>query len=159
HEKLTARDGRLYALNACGVRARGDKEIRIGSRVERGLEFGEHLLDRNDLLAGEVAATVWEDLIADEKSGDACGLKGADHLAHIVDAAKSGIGVRIDWNLYRRANARVMVGVVAHVRLAHVRLGEQAADRGVTTRDDRLKSLSLDDPCGEGIVGARHQHE
>jgi len=38
-----------------------------------------------------------------------------------------------------------MVGIVAHVGLAHVGLRQHAADRGIAARDDRLEALRLDD--------------
>ena len=74
---------------------------RSGSRagVERGLELGQHLLDRNDLLARQIAAAVREHLVADEQAGDAGGLEGAHHLPHIVDAAEAGVGIDIDRDL------------------------------------------------------------
>jgi hypothetical protein len=41
----------MPAADARCVGARRDEEIGIGARVERGLDLGEHLLDRHDLLA------------------------------------------------------------------------------------------------------------
>jgi hypothetical protein len=61
-----------------------------------GAGLGEHLLDRNDLLARQVAATIGEYLIADEKARHPGRLESAHHLSHIVDAAEPGVGININ---------------------------------------------------------------
>jgi hypothetical protein len=70
-----------------------------------------------------------EHLVADEQAGDARRLEGAHHLPHVVDTAKAGVGIDVDGQLDRCADARIVVGIVAHVGLAHVRLRQHAADR------------------------------
>ena len=99
HEQLAALDRRFDALDAGGVGARRDQQIGIGARVERGLDLGQHLLDRHDLLARQIAAAVREHLVADEQAGDARRLEGAHHLPHVVDAAEAGVGIDIDRDL------------------------------------------------------------
>jgi len=51
HEQLAAPDRLVEALDARRVGAGGNEQVRIAPRVERGLDLGEHLLDRHDLLA------------------------------------------------------------------------------------------------------------
>ena len=87
---------------AASVRA-AMKKSRIAPRVERRFHLGEHLLDRNHLLAGQIAAAVGKHLIADEHPGNAGGLERPDHLPHIVDAAEPGIGIDIDRHFDRAA--------------------------------------------------------
>ena len=129
------------------------------ARVERGLDLGQHLLDRDDLLARQVAAAVRKHLVADEQAGDARRLERAHHLPHIVDAAEAGVGVDIDRDFDRGADARVVVGIVAHVGLAHVGLRQHAADRGIAAGHDRLEAFGLDDARRQRVIGARHQHQ
>ena len=117
------------ALDPRGVGAGGDEQVGIAPRVERSLDLGQHLLDRHDLLARQIAAAVGKHLVADEQAGDARRLEGAHHLPHIVDAAEAGVGIDVDRHLDRGADARVVVGIVAHVGLAHVGLRQHAADR------------------------------
>ena len=95
--------------HAVGVGARGDEQIGIAARVERGLELGQHLLDRDDLLAGQIAAAIGKHLVAEEQAGDAGGLEGPHHLPHIVDPAEAGVGIDVDRNFNRVADAAVMV--------------------------------------------------
>ncbi len=159
HEKLTAPDRGIEAFDARGVGAAGNKEIGIAPRIERGLDLGQHLLDRDHLLARQIAAAIGKDLIADENAGDAGGLEGAHHLPHIVDAAEAGIGVDIDRHLHRSADARVMVGVVAHIGLAHIGLRQHRADGGIAAGANRLETLRLHDARRERVIGAGHQHE
>jgi hypothetical protein len=109
-------------MNSRGIGTRGDEEIRILPRIERGLDLGQHLLDRDHLLARQITAAVGKHLVADEHAGDAGGLEGAHHLPHIIDAAEPGVGIDIDRHIDGAADARVMVGVIAHVGLAHIRL-------------------------------------
>ena len=80
HEKLAALDRGFDAVDAGGVGARGDEQIGIAPRVERGLDLGQHLLDRDDLLARQIAAAVGKHLVAEEQAGDAGSLEGAHHL-------------------------------------------------------------------------------
>ena len=106
HELLAALDGGVLAFDARGVRARDDEEIGIAARVEHGLHFREHLLGRDDLLSGQIAAAVRKHLVADEETRDAGRLEGAHHLTHVVDTAEAGVGVHIDRDLDRVADAR-----------------------------------------------------
>ena len=52
-----------------------------------------------------------------------------------------------------------MVGIVAHVGLAHVGLRQHAADRGIAAGDHRLEAFRLDDARRQRVIGAGHQHE
>src|SRR5205085_3096148 len=106
---------------------------------------GEHLLDRYDLLAGQIAAAVGKHLVADEYAGDARRLEGAHHLAHIVDATEAGVGIDIDRNLDRGADAGIVIRIVAHVGLAHVGLRQHAADPRIAAGYHGLKAFRLDD--------------
>ena len=45
--------------------------------------------------------------------------------------AEAGVAIDIDRDLDRGADARIVVGIVAHVGLAGVGLRQQAADRGI----------------------------
>ena len=159
HEQLAARDRLLDAFDAGGVGARRDIEVRVGAGVERGFELGQHLLDRHDLLARQVAAAVRKHLVADEQAGNPGRLEGTHHLPHVVDAAKAGVGIDIDRNFDRRTDARVVIGVVAHVGLAHVGLRQHRADRGITAGDDRLETFVLDDAGRQRVIGAGHQRQ
>ena len=47
-----------------------------------------------------------------------------------------------------------MVGVVAHVGLAHVGFTEQASDRRVAAGDDGLEALRHNDPSRKRVVCA-----
>ena len=109
HEQLAAGDGRLETLDARGIGARRDEQVAVAPRIERGFDLGEHLLDRDDLLAWQVAAAIWKNLIADEQAGDPRRFEGAHHLLHVVDAAEAGVGVDIDRHLDGGANTRVVV--------------------------------------------------
>ena len=53
----------------------------------------------------------------------------------------------------------VMVGIVAHVGLAHVGLRQHAADAGIAAGHDRLEAFGLDDARRQRVIGAGHQHE
>ena len=86
----------LRTLDTVRIGAGGDEQVRIAPHIERGLDLGQHLLDRHDLLAGQIAAAVREHLVADEQARDTGVLEGADHLPHVVDAAEAGIGIDID---------------------------------------------------------------
>ncbi len=92
-------------------------------------------------------------------AGDAGGLEGAHHLPHVVDAAEAGIGIDIDRHLDRRADARVMIGIVAHVGLAHVGLRQHAADRRIAAGGNRLEAFGFHDAGRQRVIGAGHQHE
>ena len=137
----------LEPFHAHGVGAAANEEIRIGARVERRFELGQRLLDRDDLLARQITAAIGENLVADEDAGGARGLEGADHLPHIIDAAEAGIRVDIDRHVHRTADARVMIGIIAHIRLAGIRLRQHRADAGIAAGADRLETLGFDDPC------------
>ena len=52
HEKLRAFDRGIETVDAGGIGTRGNEEIRIAPRIQCRFQLGQHLLDRNDLLAG-----------------------------------------------------------------------------------------------------------
>ena len=83
HEQLAALDRGVEAFDAGGIGAAGDEEVGIAAGIERGLDLGQHLLDRDHLLAGQIAAAIGKHLVADEDAGDAGGLEGAHHLPHV----------------------------------------------------------------------------
>src|SRR6202023_4238074 len=120
HEQPAARDGAIDTRDPGSIGASGDEKIAIAPRVERGFDLGEHLLDRDDLLARQIAAAIGKDLVADEQGRDSRSFESAHHLAHVVHATEAGIGVDIDRYLHCRTDARVMVRIVAHVTLAHI---------------------------------------
>ena len=155
-EEARALDGGVLAEHAGGIGARADDEARIAARIERRLDLRQHVFDRDHLLAGDIGATVGEYLVADEQAGGARRLERAHHLAHVVHAAESGIGIDQHRNAHRAADARVVVGHVAHVALAHVGLGQHAAERGVAAGRGRLEAFALDDPRRQRVVGPRH---
>src|SRR5262249_48673639 len=70
-----------------------------------------------------------------------------------------GIGVAVDRDLARGGDARIVVGVVAHVGLAHVGLRQHAADRGVAAGHQGLEALGLDDARRQRVISAGHQDE
>ena len=142
HEKLAARDSFFRTLDAESVGASGDPHVRIAPGVERSLDLRQHLLDRHDLLARQIAAAVREHLVADKQAGHTRRLEGADHLPHVVDAAEAGVGIDIDRDFDGIADAAIMARIVAHVGLAHVGLRQHRADAGIAACDDCLEALS-----------------
>src|SRR6516164_11417045 len=68
-KKLATLDRRVETFDAGSVGARGDEKILVAAGIERRLDLGQHLFDRNHLLAREIAATIRKDLIAEEHPG------------------------------------------------------------------------------------------
>ena len=52
-----------------------------------------------------------------------------------------------------------MVGIIAHIRLAHIGLRQHRADGGVTAGAKGLKALRLHDTRRQAVIGAGHQHQ
>jgi hypothetical protein len=131
HKELAALDRSIETLGRVDVGAGHDLQLGVTPRVERCPDAGEHLIDRCDSLAREIAALVWKVLVGIEEAGHSGGLEGADHLTHIVWTPEPGVGVDTDRNLDRRAYPGVVVGVVTDVALSKIGRPEHAADRGV----------------------------
>jgi hypothetical protein len=159
HERPAARNGGIDALDAGGVGAGDDEQTAVAPRIERGLDPGQHVGERDNLLARQVATAVREHLVAEEQPGDAGRLERPHHLADIVDAAEAGIAVHIDWNVHRGADAGIVVGIVAHIALAHIGLPHHAADRGIAAGNDGFEPLGLHDLGRQRIIGAGHRHQ
>ena len=80
-------------------------------------------------------------------------------MAHIVDAAESSIGIDLNRHLHRSADARVMIGIIAHVGLAHIGLRQHRADRGIAAGAECLETLRFHDAGRQSVIGSRHEHE
>src|SRR5262249_61430863 len=74
-------------------------------------------------------------------------------------SGEAGVGVDEHRDLHGGADARIVVGVVAYVGLAHVGLRQHGAVRRVAAGEDRVKTFAFDDAGGERVVGAGQHGE
>ena len=143
--RLTTADRLVLALQREDIGARADHHALISARIERRLQFGEHGGEADDLLARQIAAAARKNLIGEEQRRNAGFLESLHHLADIVDAAETRVGIGVDRDVHGVADARIMIGEIAHVGLAGVGLAEQAARCRITARHHGLETLLLDD--------------
>ncbi len=96
-----ALDRRVEAFDRQRVGARHDHEIRIGARVDGRLDAVDHLLLRDELLAGTVAAALGADLVLDVHRAGA-ELDQRLHRARDVERRRAEAGVDVDQQRQRR---------------------------------------------------------
>src|SRR5688572_1796499 len=158
--EVDARHRLLQALDAAGIGARDDHEVRIGAVA---LPAGEadlvgELLARHrvrDVLV--IVRALGVELVLDVHAGDA----GADALAHgahgVQRLAEAGAAVDHERDVDRRRHvargAQLLVHGEQRLRGAARSAGDEAA--GV----DAVEAEALQQPPAERIVGDRHVHE
>ena len=90
---LSALDRRLEALDGAGVRS-GDDDHALAARIHSRAHLADHLVRRDELLAGEMAAAFRRVLVLD-LNGACAGLLQRPHRVRNVDRIAEA-GVRVD---------------------------------------------------------------
>ena len=118
-------DRGLEAERGACIGARHDEEVPVVAGVDGGLDLAEHLVERNHVLAGEVAAAFRADLVLDLHRARAGALERADRVAHVQRIAEAGIGVDHDRQLHRIADRRRVLGDLRQARRSRGRAGRR----------------------------------
>ena len=122
---LAALNRRFQAVHRVGVGAGHDDEIRVGARIQRRFQLGNHFGRFHHRLAGHVAAALGRHLILDEHAGQPGALIGAHGARHIDDIAKAGVAIAEQRQCRGIANAGVEIGHLGHGQLAGVGSAQQ----------------------------------
>ena len=86
-------DGGIDPVDGAGIGAGDDLQILIAPCIDGGLDLGDHLRQRDHLLAGEMAAFLRKDLVFDLDAGGTRPLQHAHRAGHVDRVAEAGIGV------------------------------------------------------------------
>jgi hypothetical protein len=86
-------DRAIQAFDRAGIGAGDDLQVLIAARVDRGLHLLHHLVERDHVLAGEVAALLGKYLVLDLQSRRAGALEHAHGAHHVDGIAEPRIGI------------------------------------------------------------------
>ncbi len=115
HEQLTPFNRGVFAFDGRNIGTGANHQAGVFARIQGRIDLRQHLLHRDDALAREITASAGKDLIGKEQSCYTGAFKCPYGLPHIVYAAKAGIGIRINRDAHRFADAGIVIGKIPHV--------------------------------------------
>ena len=151
---LAAPQRLIHTDDRARIRSRDDEHLLGIACGGRGADLGLHLLARDDLLAGEVAAPLGRYLILHEDRLHAEARIGLDGVGDVLDVAVPVVGVDHHGQRRRVANVAHHRADLAEAHETDVRLGVARADRGKPADEQPLEARHLDEAGAEAIVGA-----
>ena len=152
--RVGAIDRGVEAENRAGVSARDNLEILILPRINGRLHLAQHLVERNDMLAVEMAAFFRKLLILDLNPGSARALKHLHSANRVERVAKARIGVdqqRKTDHVRDRIDVRGDLAQRRQADVRHTKIHVGDAGAGYV---NRLESGILDHPREQPIGGS-----
>ena len=150
---LSALDRRLETLNRAGVRS-GDDDHPFAARVNRGPHLSDHLIGRNQLLAGEVAAAFRRVLVLDLNRAGANLLEDPDRVSDIDRVAEAGVGIDDQRQIDNAANSQNVIGDLAQIHESEVGQPEVHVGKASASQINRLEAEIGDHPRRKRVGGA-----
>ena len=125
--------------------------VRIQPTVDGGVNFLNHLGERDHFLAGEMPAALGKYLVFDLDGVGPAALEHAHRAGHIDGVAETGIGIDDQRQTDRIAHRGDMVGKLAQGDQAQIRHTQKHVGDPGAGHVDRLEADILDKPRGERI--------
>jgi hypothetical protein len=139
------------------VGSRDQEQVLAAPRGGRGPDLGDHLLGRDHVLAGHVAAALGRDLVLDEDRRRAQRLVALDGVGDILHVAIAGVAIDQHWQVCRRHD-------VANAGADFAERGQADVGNAVARPDQReaadgvgRKAGTFDQPRRQRVVRARQQ--
>jgi hypothetical protein len=104
--RLAAPQRLLEADGGDRVGARDDEQIGVGPGLDRGADLANELASRNDLVSGEMTATLRRDLVLDVERRHVRRLVGLYGPPHVQRVSVAGVGVGDQRDVEDRARFR-----------------------------------------------------
>ena len=148
-------DRRREPLDRARIRAGDDHHVAVPPGIDRGLDLADHLSPADDFLSFVMAAFFRADLVLDMKAGDPGLLVFAHGADHVDGIAVAGVGIGDDRDPDRLDGAADEQHVLGQAQQAQIGV---AAGAGIAAAGqiDRGETGGLDEPRGQGVIGARH---
>ena len=152
----TALERGRQSFSGQGVRASHDDEVRVGPGIDGGLDAIDHLLRRNQFLAGPVAAAFAAYLVFDVHGGSPGALHGADGAGDVEGASPAGVDIDQQRQVGDLGDAAHVDQHIFHGADAEVGHAERVGGHSTAGEVERAKAGGLRHARGERVDGADH---